>query len=236
MRRFRSKAAYTLVELVVTITILSITSGMGLGIFVTAMRNYSRASITERDQESAIQIESFILRNARQAQQIVFFTNDGSYMTKWDKSDSFYQKDVATYTTKYKDMYGGIVTNTPMTVNGSAQESPTLEYYDRYVADDKKIAQTPVLSCSGVESITFTLRKQKTKSTELEKGTFNYIFYEIKMQSGYTVSGSAILYNCTELKVPAGNSLVVSPVDGRFVVGNDKTHVTGIGFMKKKAA
>ena len=42
-RKCKSKKAFTLVELVVTIAILSITATMGVGIFAATLRNYSRA-------------------------------------------------------------------------------------------------------------------------------------------------------------------------------------------------
>ena len=42
--RFKNKKGYTLVELVVTIAILAIVAGMGVGIFAMTMNNYSKAA------------------------------------------------------------------------------------------------------------------------------------------------------------------------------------------------
>ena len=70
MKKFRSKKGMTLVELVVTIAILGIVSGFSLTIVVTAMNNYSEAAIVQGDQDTALMIEEFIVRQARVASKI----------------------------------------------------------------------------------------------------------------------------------------------------------------------
>ena len=76
MKKFRSKKGMTLVELVVTIAILGIVSGFSLTIVVTAMNNYSEAAIVQGDQDTALMIEEFIVRQARVASKIQFVEND----------------------------------------------------------------------------------------------------------------------------------------------------------------
>ena len=64
-KKRKSKKGFTLVELVVTVAILGIVSGMGVGIVANTIRNYAVASTTAQEQETAIQIENFITRYAR---------------------------------------------------------------------------------------------------------------------------------------------------------------------------
>ena len=86
-RKFKSKAAFTLVELVVTIAIVGITAGFGVGIFASTLRNYSSASVTATEQEKANQIESFIVRNARTATEVCYIdsrVSDPTYVGEKD--------------------------------------------------------------------------------------------------------------------------------------------------------
>jgi len=115
----RSKKGLTLVELVVTIAILGIVSGFSLAIVVTAMNNYSHAAIIEREQDTALLLEEYIIRNARVAGTINYVTPDpaagtgvvnksGSYIAKIDNViNTFeYDKDAAKKYTNltYKDV------------------------------------------------------------------------------------------------------------------------------------
>lgn len=115
----RSKKGLTLVELVVTIAILGIVSGFSLAIVVTAMNNYSHAAIIEREQDTALLLEEYIIRNARVAGTIEYVTPDpaagtgvvnksGSYIAKIDDViQTFeYDKDAAKKYTNltYKDV------------------------------------------------------------------------------------------------------------------------------------
>lgn len=65
MKRYQSKRAFTLVELVITIGVLGIVATMGIGVVANAIRNYSTASVTSKEQEAAVAIEKFIINNAR---------------------------------------------------------------------------------------------------------------------------------------------------------------------------
>ena len=69
-KKRKSKKGFTLVELVVTVAILGIVSGVGVGIVANTIRNYAVASTTAQEQETAIQIENFITRYARTASDI----------------------------------------------------------------------------------------------------------------------------------------------------------------------
>ena len=115
----RSKKGLTLVELVVTIAILGIVSGFSLAIVVTAMNNYSHAAIIEREQDTALLLEEYLIRNARVAGTIEYVTPDpaagtgvvnksGSYIAKINNViQTFeYDKDAAKKYTNltYKDV------------------------------------------------------------------------------------------------------------------------------------
>ncbi len=64
-KRVRSKKGLTLVELVVTVAILGIVSGLSLTIVVSAMNNYSEAAMMEKEQNVALLLEDYLVRNAR---------------------------------------------------------------------------------------------------------------------------------------------------------------------------
>lgn len=85
MKRFKSRKGFTLIELVVTIAVLSIVATMGIGIVASAIRNYGTASITEQEQTRAIQLEKQITDVAKIAKGIKFAdgtmpTDDGYYV------------------------------------------------------------------------------------------------------------------------------------------------------------
>lgn len=60
MNRRKSKKGYTLVELVVTIAILSITASMGVGILVMVMNNYGQAAKASHSQQQVVELENYI--------------------------------------------------------------------------------------------------------------------------------------------------------------------------------
>lgn len=79
-KKLRSKKGFTLVELIVTIAILGMVAGMGVGIVGQALHNYSTAQVTSVEQETSLGIESFILDAARVASSVAEAdskTNDG---------------------------------------------------------------------------------------------------------------------------------------------------------------
>ena len=67
MKKLHSKKGLTLVELVVTVAILSIVAGMGTGIVAQVIRNYATAEITSTEQSTALDVESFLLKAAHVA-------------------------------------------------------------------------------------------------------------------------------------------------------------------------
>ena len=65
MKKLQSKKGLTLVELIITITILSMVAGMGVGVVANAMRNYAAAQTVAQEQDIALQVEDFILTSSR---------------------------------------------------------------------------------------------------------------------------------------------------------------------------
>ena len=60
MKIKNSKKGFTLVELVVTIAIMSITASMGVGIFVMSLKNYVVASEAATAQQNAVALEEMV--------------------------------------------------------------------------------------------------------------------------------------------------------------------------------
>ena len=98
MKKLQSKKGLTLVELIITITILSMVAGMGVGVVANAMRNYAAAQTVAQEQDIALQVEDFILTSSRissKAQEVqastvpqktmtgyyLLFDNDGTLKT-----------------------------------------------------------------------------------------------------------------------------------------------------------
>ena len=161
----RSKKGLTLVELVVTIAILGIVSGFSLAIVVTAMNNYSHAAIIEREQDTALLLEEYIIRNARVAGTIEYVTADadpaaasvvsksGSYVAKIDNVIQTFEYD--------KD---------------AAKKYTNLTYKD-------------------VKNISAYIVRQKFDKDDADKQSSFYLDYHIEMSSGYTLDGQVVLNN-----------------------------------------
>lgn len=222
MKKFRSKKAFTLVELVVTIAILSITAGFGIAIFSSALQNYSTASVTSKEQEKAMEIENYILRHARVATDVFFVTSDSTLNGNVDYVDHIVPSVSAI---SLEGAVGGV-----MTTQG---KSELLEYYDLEKNDDDEIEKTGNLSVIGVESIEFKLNKQKIAFTEGSNDSFAYLNYKINMTEGYSVSGSVMLYNLNNVKFSHDpDNFAETTLDGTFKVGGSDFN-TGIAFLKQ---
>lgn len=221
MRKYKTKKAFTLVELVVTLAILSITAGMGIAIFASALQNYSKASVTSSEQEKALEIETYILRHARVATDVYFITSDVNINGSADYTDHVVPSASAI---SLEDAVGGVVTN--------AANSNIFEYYDLDKADDDTVVKGVTLNVTGVESIEFKFNKQKIDFTEGSNDSFAYLNYKINMEEGYSVSGSVMLYNCKNVVFShdPGN-FVESTSDDTFTVGSEFN--TGIAFLKR---
>ena len=162
-----SKKGFTLVELIVTIAILGMVAGMGVGIVGQALQNYSKAQITSREQETAVSIENFI-RNAVRVSGSV------------EKSDSLSDpppKDRTAFYLKF-------------TTEGALQ---TIRCETTDIANKPVVTY---LSYNGVESVTVQVKKQKpTKTDSFSNQCFIYMDYAIKMVEGYELKGSIVLNN-----------------------------------------
>lgn len=84
-KKLRSKKGLTLVELVVTVAILGIVSSMGVGIVANSITNYSKASVTSQEQQTALDIENFIRLSARKADGAELLTAAAGTMTIPDR-------------------------------------------------------------------------------------------------------------------------------------------------------
>lgn len=202
--RLRSKKAYTLVELVVTIAILSITAGFGIGIFASALRNYSSASVTAKDQETALAVESFIVKNARTAKDIYFLNSDFDTIT-----DTTYKrnkaKDIAYF--KTQNLEGAFITHTES--DGFAVRTSYLSKAENMVGGGLATNvshENTVVTYSNLSSITFRFMKQYNQPGNDAAGTTSVLYYSIRMDSGYILSGSVIMFNCTSYSLPASGS------------------------------
>lgn len=167
MKKLRSRKGFTLVELVVTVAILSIVLGLGTGAFIMVMQNYGTASSTEQEQEKATQIEDNILQAARVATDIKFLdsgtdaipSDEGTYIFCKDGSDIVQMYDYETFT------------------------------------GETSVTQTPSIDVGGVKKLIFSLKLQKNQKTTAPENKFLYLNYKIEMQNGYTLSGSVEMNN-----------------------------------------
>ncbi len=223
MKFKKSKKAYTLVELVVTIAILSITATMGIGIFASAMSNYSKASFAAKEQEKALEIENFILRYARVATDVYFITNDSSLYSNPNLSDHYASSEAAI---SLDDAVGGVLT--------SNAGSNIIGYHTKYKDDSDNIVNEEDIKLSGVKSIEFKLSNQKSQLEQNEDVSFVYLNYKINMIEGYSVDGAVMLYNCKNVIFTHDPGAFVETTSdvGTFAVG-DEDFNTGIAFLKK---
>lgn len=225
MKIKNTKKAYTLVELLVTIAILSITATMGIGIFSSAMQNYSSASVTAKEQEKAYEIENFILRHARVASDVYFITNDNSLYSNSNYIDHIASTEAAI---SLDDAIGGVIT--------CEADSKKFSYHDKFFDEDSDVISDGDLTIIGIDSIEFGLRKQKANASEASDDSFAYLTYKINMSEGYSVNGAVMLYNCSNIVFPYDpDNFVETTTDtaaNTFKVG-DPDFNTGIAFLKK---
>ena len=226
MRKFISKKGVTLVELVVTVAIMSITAGMGVGIFASTMNNYSSASVLATEQQKVTEIENYIYDNASVCESLYFIdstvsgggaTNfltpggvDSLILSTTDEVDYMMIDPDSTnmrYKTNVKDASGNLI--------------PEAE-----------------LNVSGVDNIVFSISKQKIGRSESDPtrgGLFFYLNYEINMVDGYSVSGSVVMEGCGNVRTALSNDFVedgnYGGAGGTFKVGGDSLRTTGIAFQ-----
>ncbi len=212
--KLKSKRAYTLVELVVTVAILSIVAGMGIGIFAMVLNQYSTASVTEQEQQQAALIEDLILRNSRQCTDVYISNTDTAPLTTYGSS-----------LTK-----GEYLSHSTSTVN--------LESYSYKRNAAGTLTKEKDLTYKGVNKITFTLKRFDkedykqvsnpfpTASALNEPGEgYIYLEYLIEMNEGYTLDGAVVL-NGVKLDSATGSALIDPSDATKF---KDKTVVIEVG-------
>lgn len=223
-RKFKSKKAFTLVELVVTIAIVGITAGFGVGIFASTLKNYSSASVTATEQEKANQIERFILKNARTAKEILYIDdriNDPTYGSTDNMALS-----AGALETEGKE--GAFITHDK---NGGLNVN--LFYANKSETDPDKVAteENTLVSYYGVSNITFTVKRQYQEPNNDTAPTIHILYYVIAMDGGYTLRGSTILYNCTKFEIPGGDEDQYVITSDPYGICNNSAN-TGIAFIK----
>ena len=239
--RLKSKKAYTLVELVVTIAILSITAGFGIGIFASALRHYSSASVTAKDQEVALSIEKFIVNNARTAKDVEFI--DGTISQSSDESYKYNKReDLDKYTAAKVE--GAFITH-------EANAEMKFQTFYLSVADNlankagvatNVSTKNSIVNYNGLDRIEFTVKKQYQEVGNDTAPTLMVLNYSIFMDEGYVLRGSTVLYNCRSFKiVSAGGeyietapTFVVGKKEASDGAGGTKEYTTGVAFVKDK--
>ena len=223
MKVFRSKKGFTLLELVVTITIASIVSGMGIGIFASVMRSYTTASVTASDQQAASLVEDFILTNARSANDVIMIrgnlnrAKDGvvktaSVIMETDKKEGAFMVS----SKKHEE----------------EEEADIKTYYGIKIDSDVVPQPHGTLHLKGLNRVEFRISRHKVSKTDPEEGSFMFLVYTIVMQSGYTIQGEVTLNNCTNMK-PTNTADSYYDDYTEIVVGN-KNFDSGIAFVKTK--
>ena len=171
----KSKKGFTLVELVVTIAILGIVSGMGVGIVANTIKNYAVASTTVKEQEIAIQIEGFITRYARTATDVDVV--DSSTVPANNVNAEYISTSTAASPSPSKSRIY-LTTNKVETI-GSADVSSSQSY-------------------DGVSRITFRMRKQKDDPDDSFSRCQACLDYTIEMNDYYTLKGTVVMNNVRE--------------------------------------
>ena len=234
-RKFRSKVAYTLVELVVTIGILGIVSGFGVGIFASVLRNYSTASVTAKEQEKALMIENFIVTNARVATKVKLITSNGAFHTSStpDYSPSVAKVELdgaaepvftsAFITTPKRETDGSGGYNTSTIKTFTAEKNQTTGV----------VSESTFISYEGVDHIDMKLGRMKTKIDDENLNTYYTLEYTIVMQAGYTLRGTVVMYNADGIKYVGTTASFAEQSPMITICDND--YDTGIAFIVNKS-
>ncbi len=166
MKKLRSKKGLTLVELVVTVAILGMVAGMGIGVVSRAIINYSNAQTIANEQDVALQVESFITGAAKISSSV-----------QEKVSSSIPQADVTAYYLRFDD-------------------TGKLQTIRHVLDQDSALPTVTVLTYDNVSQIDMAIREQKAnKDDSRTVQCFVYLDYEIKMMEGYTIKGTTILNN-----------------------------------------
>lgn len=165
-KKTRSKKGLTLVELVVTVAILSIVATMGIGVVARTITNYSTASITSQEQKLGRQVETPIRTAAFIATSIQYKNTD----TDVDLQVSDFGSN------------SGI-----MFLYDKDDKTLTIDEYDAGSDTHTRLSYT------GVHQITLTPRRVKQSFMTDDTKDFLYLDYKIEMVNGYITAGSTML-------------------------------------------
>lgn len=239
-RKIRSKKAFSLAELVVTITIIAIVSGFGVGIFASTMSNYMTASVTSRDQDRAEQIETYIINNARFARYI-YFLNDpiasGSYSD--DFMNNIIQNEDAVKLEANTNHREVTFLSCPKASEDVTRVVTAGSFYFNHVLNDdgnsivtsaSEVTDGAKIQYDGVKEIRFKFKRNKSKMSEVSSDVFYYLEYNIIMDAGYSIKGDCVLYNISGLTLETDVTAYVDESE-EFVVGSTAAN-TGIAFFK----
>lgn len=202
----KSRKGLTLVELVVTVAILGIVSGLSLTIVVSAMNNYTEAAMMEKDQSVALLLEENIVRNARISSIVKAVDNHTNTSVHLPESSTEYGFYVA-----------------------KVDDSITTFEYEKNASGVGGTKYT-TLTYEGVRRLAFSVSEQKS----VESPTSNdqiafYLNYEIEMQSGYVLKGQAVMNNASVMN-EANEIPMESSSAGSFMVTR-----TSAGFVDESS-
>lgn len=226
--KFKSKKGLTLVELIVTVAILSITASMGIGIFASVLRNYSTASVLAEEQKKANQLESILTDYARKCDNYYFISNAYAYDDKNDHkiTDSSVLEDE--------------VLDSQFIVMGanSSLANCSLYIYEDPTDIDADPELTPEYYCEGVEYIKLTVSTYYLGTSGLdftdnllESSILDCLNYEIKMQGGYTLKGSVVMPNSRRIHQKDETEISSSVTSAPFEMGVNSPYTRGIAFV-----
>lgn len=178
MRKLKSKKGLTLVELLVTVAVLGIVSGFSITIVVTAMNNYTEAAIVQKEQNTALMIEDYLVRNARVARKVELIKNDP---TAPDKADVPSQGHQGFYIAKIGDVIE--------TFDYAGMKDDNFDYMNSFPEKYTRFTY------ENVQKITLTFSRQKRDVDDIENNCVYCLDYTIAMMSGYQLSGQVIMNN-----------------------------------------
>ena len=219
--KFKSRKGFTFVELIVTVAIMSITAGMGIGIFASTIRNYSEASVTAMQQGNALEIERFIVDQARVCSSMYFIDNSVAAEAELS-SDTHWVNNSGQLDAENTDC--GYLVMRP--------DWPQVFYKSNVRNNAGEIVEGPEFAVTGVESIELSAVKQKTTTEETSEDCFYYLNYAINMVDGYSIKGAVIMNNCKNISSEYSEGYIETADEEPFVIEhNDLTK--GLGFLLK---
>ena len=178
MKKLKSKRGLTLVELLVTVAVLGIVSGFSITIVVTAMNNYTEAAIVQKEEETALMIEDYIVRNARVARKVEFIKNDPTDPNKTDVPSKNYQ--------------GFYLAKTDNVISTFDYAGISADYFDY---ESSSPQQYTIFTYENVQKIILEFSRQKYSPDDIELKCVYCMDYTITMMSGYTLKGQVVMNN-----------------------------------------